>query len=633
MKFNKLLLPFLASVALSLPVRDKDGRYYVKRGDKQFYIPNELRNNNFENNASNWSFARSKASQDFILFWEPGFGENPAAAGNLRFDANDILDKAEKFFDYYKNTLKFIEGKSQTDTYKMSIWIKYQNEWLATGSGYDNVVGALWVNPSTVQPVGGTIAHEIGHTFQYQVHCDGKYGFRDQDYVGTYWEVCAQWMASRLYPEMFSNTEFELIPNNCWKHPLHENFRYQSILFNELWSEKHGIDIIGKIWNGAANLDDPFDAYKRVTKIDQAALNDEMFLVAQKNILFDYKHMGNVLKPFRNRYNIKLRNNNDGTYQIPPEQCTQSYGYAPIPLEIPANGKVTVQFTGITGDRAYHNHQDKVAGWRYGFVAVTGNGDTAEYSAPSIGTTKTSSATFQVPNGTKDLWFIAMGAPTEHVRHHWKEGDNSGDEHFPWKAAFSTCIRGQRCTPSIPVDENAAVPVAKPNANPEPVPAPANPEPAPANPAPAPSNGEIVDEVPAPFDEVPGSVDAPAPAAPVAPVDAPVPADPFANGQFAPFGNPNAFANGQFAPFGNPDAFANGQFAPFGNPDAFANGQFAPFGQFAPVDNAVAPQQGNYDFGANFNFGTSPKGFDLNSLLQKVDLSKLKNFFQLFNRN
>jgi len=65
--------------------------------------------------------------------------------------------------------------------------------------------------------------------------------------------------------------------------------------------------LLVRVWNGAANLDDPFDAYKRVTKIDQAALNDEMFLVAQKNILFDYKHMGNVLKPFRNRYNIKLQ--------------------------------------------------------------------------------------------------------------------------------------------------------------------------------------------------------------------------------------------------------------------------------------------------------------------------------------
>lgn len=48
----------------------------------------------------------------------------------------------------------------------------YQTEWLATGSGYDNKIGALWVNPSTCQPVGSTIAHEIGHSFQYQVYCD-----------------------------------------------------------------------------------------------------------------------------------------------------------------------------------------------------------------------------------------------------------------------------------------------------------------------------------------------------------------------------------------------------------------------------------------------------------------------------
>jgi len=566
MRYSKFLLPFFASLALSLPLKDKDGRYYVKRGNKQFYIPMELRNNNFDSDASNWSFARSKASEDFILFWEPGFGANPQAAGNLRFDADDVLDKAEKFFDYYTNTLKFIDGKSQTETYKMSIWIKYQTEWLATGSGYDNVVGALWVNPSTIQPVGGTIAHEIGHTFQYQVHCDGKYGFRDQDYVGTYWEVCAQWMATRLYPEMFNNQEFELIPHNSWKHPLHENFRYQSILFNEYWSEKHGIDIIGKVWNGAANLDDPFDAYKRVTKIDQNALNDEMFIVAQKNILFDYKHMGPVLKRFRNMYNIKLQNNNDGTYQIPPEQCTQSYGYAPIPLEIPAGGKVTVKFTGITGNPAYHTAQDKVAGWRYGFVAVTGNGDTAEFSKAFVGTTQTSSATFAVPSGTKELWFIAMGAPTEHVRHHWKEGDNSGDEHFPWKVAFSTCIKGQACNPSVQVDNNAAtgtianpvpvenpVPASEPVANPAPVnepvanPAPVN-EPV-ANPAPV--NEPVAN--PAPVNPTPVNP-APVNPAPVnpAPVTNPIPVSrPANNNPFAGINFSNPFEGFDFTNFRN----------------------------------------------------------------------------------
>jgi len=389
------------------------------------------------------------------LFWEPGFGSNPLAApNNLRFDPNDILVKAEKFFDYYKNTLKFIQGSSQTDKYKMSIWIKYQTQWLATGSGYDNVVGALWVNPSTVQPVGGTIAHEIGHTFQYQVHCDGKYGFRDQDYVGTYWEICAQWMASRLYPEMFSNTEFELIPKNSWKHPLHENFRYQSILMNELWNEMHGIEIIGNVWNGAKDRDDPIDAYKRVTNINQQQFNEQMFKVAQKNILFDYKHLRNILKPYRNRYVIKLQNNADGTYQISPEQCTQSYGYAPVQLEIPQGGKITVKFTGITGDRRYHTAYDKVAGWRFGFVAVKSDGETAEYSKSAVGTTSTSTVNYTVPNGTKNLWFIVMGAPTEHVRHHWKEGDNSGDEHFPWKVALSTCLKGQQCRP-IQVENNA----------------------------------------------------------------------------------------------------------------------------------------------------------------------------------
>ena len=453
MKFTKFVIPILASLAVASPIEKE--KNLSKRANKQFYVPIELRNNNFNNNASNWSYARSKSSDDFIVFWEPGFGTNPKnAPNNLRFDVDDLLSKAENFFDYYTKTLKFVDGPSQTEKYKISIWIKYQTEWLATGSGYDNVVGALWVNPSTIQPVGSTIAHEIGHSFQYQVRCDGKYGFRDQDYVGTFWEICAQWMASRLYPEMFSNTEFELVPKNCWKHPLHENFRYQSILMEEYWSEKHGIDIVGKVWNGAKDRDDPIEAYKRVTNISQNQFIDEMFKVAQKNVLFDYKHLKNILRRFRSFYNIKLQQNSDGTYQIPVDQCTQSYGYVPVQLEIPSGGKVTVKFTGITGDRRYHTQYDKVAGWRYGFVAVKSDGESAEYSPAAVGTTQQSTVTYTVPSGTKALWFVVMGAPTEHIKHHWKEGDNSGDEHFPWKVALSTCLKGKSCNP-IPVDNNA----------------------------------------------------------------------------------------------------------------------------------------------------------------------------------
>ena len=47
---------------------------------------------------------------------------------------------------------------------------------LSIAEGYnifaDDKIGALWVNPSTCKPVGSTIGHEIGHSFQYQVSAD-----------------------------------------------------------------------------------------------------------------------------------------------------------------------------------------------------------------------------------------------------------------------------------------------------------------------------------------------------------------------------------------------------------------------------------------------------------------------------
>ena len=86
----------------------------------------------------------------------------------------------------------------------MEIFLFYTTDWMAFGGGVDNVVGALWINPSTVHPVGQAIAHEIGHSFQYQTYCDllayggiaddGTRGFRYPTGSGsTFWEQCAQW--------------------------------------------------------------------------------------------------------------------------------------------------------------------------------------------------------------------------------------------------------------------------------------------------------------------------------------------------------------------------------------------------------------------------------------------------------
>ena len=203
-------------------------------------------NNDYTNPNSKWSFARSKESEHFIVYWDKAFGDNPNASSvpsALRVDVNDLLKKAEQFYDTNVNKLGMaIEGESQVDNYKMIIHLLYQTEWLATGSGYDDKIGALWVNPSTCKPVGHTIGHEIGHSFQYQVACDHRYNF-----VGAYtqrgwrygfgangsggngfWEQCAQWQGFQDYPDQVFGYDVAVWLYNYHRHYCHECMRYAS---------------------------------------------------------------------------------------------------------------------------------------------------------------------------------------------------------------------------------------------------------------------------------------------------------------------------------------------------------------------------------------------------------------------
>ena len=158
---------------------------------EKFYKPQEF---NFDmlRSDSKWSFFRYKQSEHFFVFWEAGFGSDPNSSevpAELRVDIDDLLVKAEQFYKTNINKLGMVvtgQGKSYLDDYKMEIYLLYQTEWLATGSGYDNVIGALWVNPSTCQPVGSTIGHEIGHSFQYQTYCDNVRNGAPNDFKSGY---------------------------------------------------------------------------------------------------------------------------------------------------------------------------------------------------------------------------------------------------------------------------------------------------------------------------------------------------------------------------------------------------------------------------------------------------------------
>lgn len=242
-----------------------------------------------------WSWWRMKQSEHFFVFWEPGFGDNPNAESvpeALRVDIDDLLQKAEQFYKTNVEKLGMAtvgQGKSVLDNHKMQIYLLYQTEWLATGSGYDDKIGALWVNPSTCKPVGSTIGHEIGHSFQYQVSADKlftgeatpidkadgsqlvpagfRYGFGENGAGGcAYWEQCAQWQSFQDYPnECFDqDAHYAVWLKNHHRHFNHEFMRYASYWFQYWFTEKHGIESYARIWKESKYPEDPLQTYMRI---------------------------------------------------------------------------------------------------------------------------------------------------------------------------------------------------------------------------------------------------------------------------------------------------------------------------------------------------------------------------------
>lgn len=407
-------------------------------GGKKIYIPIEFKNNDFNSDENEWSYQRSASSDNIIVFWEKGFGQYPDKASNTKLivDVNKALTKAENYYAYYRDTMQFVvKGNSKTDEYRMIIILRYQEEWLATGAGYDNIIGALWVNPWALN-TDSALAHEFGHTFQYQTACDGNYGFRDQNYVGQFWEQCAQYMSWQINNSSFTH-EIPHFLENVHKHFSHEDYRYQSMYFMEFWKQKHGVDFLGKLWRGAKTPEHPLETYKRITGINQEQLNDAFFEYACKNINWDYP-LGHFNRSFiknvsaadqkKYKHHTKLEVTDNGFYKIADQQIPQIYGYNAIQLSVPASGKkVAVDFEGLNGQWS------AIEGWRYGFVVTTEN-DTAIYG--KIKKSKKGTASISIPKNAKELWLVVTGAPTEHLNHVWDNNPNN-DENFPYQVKFT----------------------------------------------------------------------------------------------------------------------------------------------------------------------------------------------------
>ncbi|MDL2241537.1 DUF6055 domain-containing protein [Bacteroidales bacterium OttesenSCG-928-L03] len=422
---------------------------------KKIYIANwSMGNVNDDNNA--WNYSRSRQSKNWIIFWEKGFNDNPnkLVCGGSTVDVDWILAQAEQAFAFYADSLKFIKrGSSKTDTYKMVIRLRYSTDWEASGSGVDNLIGLLTLTPwAAPSRSGQTLAHEVGHCFQYQVHCDNNdnngwmYGFGSGASGGNgFWEQCAQWQAYKIFPEeQFGNEWFSGYLSNAHKHILHEAPRYNNYFIQDYWTYRHGMDMIGRLWNQSKSPEDPVETYKRITGITQNEFNDEMYDCAARFATWDIPALKSYgANHINSRPTPAMTKVEDNYWRIDPSVCIENYGHNIIRLNAPTKAsQVSVFFEGLRGVDGYRNIQPSQAGWRYGFVALLNNGERvySDMGAASYKTAMTDTLHFGCPANCSRLWLVVSGAPSIHWKHPWDDNDTN-DEQWPYQIKFNNTNR------------------------------------------------------------------------------------------------------------------------------------------------------------------------------------------------
>ena len=422
------------------------GSIMLRNPGRLLYKPSTYSTVDYMNDNSRWSFRRSMESEHFVVFWEKGFGDDPTKASNYRFNPKTLLSQAETIWDKYVNELGFlVPGHSTTDKYKIEMYVFYQSEWKAEGSGVDQKVGLLNVNPSAISARGGhTVAHEVGHTFQYLVSCDlgqqhgYNYGYGANASGGNgWWESCANWQAYKCYPgRQFTDGEyFEGHLNRHHLNMLHEDWRYENCFIQDYWCMKQGPDFIGKLWRQANKPEDPIETYRRLSGFTQEQLNDDMYEGFARMATWD---IDGVREAARHRIGQHVSHlhqtaDNDGTWQIDSAYCIQNYGYTIINMNTAKPGtEVKAHFKGIAGAKGYRAINVDKAGWRYGFVAYSNDG---KRTYGEVGRDKEGVAALTVPSDCSRLFFVVMGAPTAYWRHPWND-NVSDDEQWPFQVRF-----------------------------------------------------------------------------------------------------------------------------------------------------------------------------------------------------
>jgi len=350
---------------------------------KKIYIPKDLQSMNLDDSASQWSYHRMTLTNDFAIFWQKGFGNDlknpPALNGNdMHVDLKNMEQKLERFYTFYKDTLKFVKSGSNADKYRMMVMINYSLDGTAYGGDYDQVIGAFWVAPNRIHDMKlNCVAHELGHSFQSQIACDKRLSglinpADSMGWGGGFCEMTSQWMLWQVDPDWVrdENYHWDAFKKLTYKAFLHVDNIYHSPYILEYWGMKHGLPFIAEMYRQGKSNEDVVMTYKRMTSLSQRQFNDEMFDANSHIVNFDYPRVWKETRPYACSLNTHLVTRQDGWYEVANDNCPENYGFNAIPLSVPESGsKVKVYFEGLVNRDSIKIYRK--AGWRYGFIGVT----------------------------------------------------------------------------------------------------------------------------------------------------------------------------------------------------------------------------------------------------------------------
>lgn len=396
-------------------------------------------------NATKWSKNRMVSTDNIVLFWAPGFGDNITTAPdfiqikesgdtlrhNMKVDLPNLLSKLENFYGFFRDSLQFTKPGSKADEYKMMVMLDYSLEGTAFGGDCDSQIGALWITPNRVQDQNlNCIAHELGHSFQSQISCDGE----GESWGGNgFFEMTSQWMLWQVNPEWQKDERFHLDAFSDLTHKafLHMDNIYHSPYIIELWGEKYGKPFIAELFREGKVGEDPAMTYMRLTGISQKDFNDEMFRNYQRLVNWDIPRVWDYTRDYTDIWHTNFISEKNGWQRIAPKNAPENYGFNIFPIDLPKPGdKITIEFKGDAKAKGYISKNPEKAGWRYGLVAINENGE-AEYG--EMHSSQKGKITWESPKdgSIKKLWMVVMGAPTEH----WRNIDgpqNPGDAQWPY---------------------------------------------------------------------------------------------------------------------------------------------------------------------------------------------------------